>query len=220
LKWLGERLGEVRDADVLLERLEARLDALPHADADGARDLLDALRAQRAAARDRLLVAMASDRYLSLLDRLVDATHDVPAAPDEVDVDDIDLEMFVRRPWKKLRRAVDALDDDPADSELHEVRIRAKRTRYATEAVAPAIGRDAKRFAKRVSAVQDTLGEHQDAVVAEEWLRNQLGAGSSGPMLFVAGELAAIERAAARTARSRFPSVWRRASRKRLRDWL
>ncbi|MET0627644.1 MAG: CYTH and CHAD domain-containing protein [Acidimicrobiia bacterium] len=220
LKWLGERLGEVRDADVLLERLEARLDALPHADANGATDLLDALRAQRASARDTLLVAMASDRYLSLLDRLVDATHNVPAAPDAADVDDIDLETFVRRPWKKLRRAVDALDDDPPDAELHEVRIRAKRARYATEAVAPAIGREAKRFAKRVAAVQDTLGEHQDAVVAEEWLRNQLGAGSSGPMLFVAGELAAIERAAARAARSRFPSVWRRARRKRLRDWL
>ena len=48
-------------ADVLLERLEARLDALPHADAHGASDLLDALRAQRATARDALLVAMASD---------------------------------------------------------------------------------------------------------------------------------------------------------------
>ena len=220
LKWLGERLGDVRDADVLLGRLEARIDALPHADAQGARDLFDTLRAQRAAARDRLLTAMRSDRYLTLLDRLVDATDHVPASTDHDDPDDLELEQFVRRPWKKLRQAVQALDDDPPDEDLHRVRIRAKRARYAAEAVAPAVGRDARRFAKRVADVQDTLGEHQDAVVAEQWLRDQLGSGSSGPMLFVAGELAAIERAASRTSRARFPTVWRRARRKKYRDWL
>ncbi len=68
--------------------------------------------------------------------------------------------------------------------------------------------------------MQDVLGEHQDAVVAEQWLRDQLGPNASGPMLFVAGELAAIERASARTARAQFPAVWKRARRKRLRDWL
>ena len=228
LKWLGERLGEVRDADVLLARLEARLDALPHADAIGARHLLDALREQRADARDTLLAAMRSDRYLALLDRLVDATHHVPPALDVGaegsrnvdDLDDIELESLVRKPWKKLRRAVEDLEHEPPDEALHAVRIRAKRVRYAAEAIAPAVGRDAKRFARRITDVQDILGEHQDAVVAEQWLRDQLGPQSSGPMLFVAGELAAIERAAARTARSRFPSVWRRARRKRLRRWL
>ncbi len=220
LKWLGERFGEVRDADVLLERLEDRLDALPHADAEGARQLLDTLRGQRATARDNLLAALRSERYLALLDRLVEASHGVPASPDVDDPDDIELEQFARRPWKKLRRAVDDLDDDPPDEDLHRVRIRAKQARYAAEAVAPAIGRDAKRFAKRIADVQDVLGEHQDAVVAEEWLRAQLGPGADGPMLFVAGELAAIERAASKTSRARWPEVWRRARRRKYRDWM
>ena len=220
LAWIGERLGEVRDADVLLARLIDRLDALPHADAAGAKDLLDTLRAQRSAALDALLVTLRSDRYVALLDRLVAATHHIPPAPDRDDLDEIELEALVRPPWKKLRRAVDALDVDPPDAALHEVRIRAKRARYATEAVAPAIGRDARRLAKRIADVQDVLGEHQDAVVAEQWLRDQLGPTASGPMLFVAGELAAIERASARTARAQFPAVWQRARRKRLRDWL
>ncbi|MFI5047575.1 MAG: CHAD domain-containing protein [Acidimicrobiia bacterium] len=220
LQWLGERLGEVRDADVLLTRLEASLDALPHADAGGATELLDTLRAERASAREALLVVMSSARYLALLDRLVEATHGVPAPPDPDDADDLELEGLVRRPWKRLREAVDALDDDPADERLHEARIRAKRARYAAEAVAPAVGRDARRFASRIAEVQDILGEHQDSVVAERWLRAQLGSESSGAMLFVAGELAAVERAAGRAARSRFPRVWRRAKRKRLREWL
>ena len=220
LKWLGERLGEVRDADVLLARLEDRLDALPHTDVVGANDLLDSLRAERAAARESLLTAMRSERYLTLLDRLVDATNHVPPDPEADDLDEIELEDLVRRPWKKLRHAVEALDDDPPDEELHEVRIRAKRARYAAEAVAPAIGREAKRFAKRVADVQEMLGEHQDAVVAEEWLRAQLDGSASGPKLFVAGELAAIERAAARAARAKWSDVWRRTRRKKYRDWM
>lgn len=220
LKWLGERLGEVRDADVLLERLVAQLDELPHADTAGARTLLDTLRRERDAALDALVLTLRSDRYVALLDRLVDATHALPPAADRDDVDDIELEALVRPLWKKLRRSVDALDHDPPDAALHEVRIRAKRTRYAAEAVAPAIGRDARRFAKRIAEIQEVLGEHQDAVVAEQWLRAQLGSTSSGPMLFVAGELAAIERSAARAARAQFPGVWKRARRARLRDWL
>ena len=219
LKWLGERLGRVRDADVLLARLEEHLDALPHADANGATELLDTLRTERAQARDELLTAMGSERYLSLLDRLVAATHGVPPSPDGDDLD-AELEDVVQRPWKKLRNAVESLDDDPPDEELHEVRIRAKRARYAAEAVSPACGRDARRFAKRMTDVQDVLGEHQDAVVAEQWLRSQLSVTASGPMLFVAGELAAVERAASRAARARFPQVWQRARRKRLRRWL
>jgi len=220
LKWLGERLGEVRDADVLLARLEDRLDSLPHADAVGAKDLLDSLRTERTAARESLLVALRSDRYLTLLDRLVDATTHVPPDPDRDDLDEIELEDLVRRPWKKLRRAVDALADDPPDEELHEVRIRAKRARYAAEAVAPAIGREAKRFAKRVADVQEILGEHQDAVVAEQWLRAQLGVDSSRPKLFVAGELAAIERSAARASRAKWSDIWRRTRRKKYRGWM
>jgi CHAD domain-containing protein len=144
----------------------------------------------------------------------------VPPSPDVDDPDDIELEKFARRPWKKLRRAVTELDDDPPDAALHQIRIRAKRARYAAEAVAPAVGRDAQRFAKRIADVQDLLGEHQDAVVAEEWLRAQLGPGVNGAMLFVAGELAAIERAASKASRARWPKVWRRARRRKYRDWM
>ena len=74
-------------------------------------------------------------------------------------------------PWKKLAKAVKALDDPPPDEELHAVRIRAKRCRYAVEAVAPVVGKEAKRIASAVAGLQGVLGDHQDAVVAEGWLR-------------------------------------------------
>ena len=41
---------------------------------------------------------------------------------------------LTRKPWKRLRRAVDALTDPPSDPELHEIRKRAKQARYAYEA--------------------------------------------------------------------------------------
>jgi CHAD domain-containing protein len=159
-----------------------------------------------------------------LLDQLVaasqapkfaDVVHDL--AIDDFDDDDLDDELsnFVRKPWRKLRRTVDALEPDSPDHELHLARIAAKRCRYAAEAVAPALGNEVRAFAKAITDLQDVLGEHQDAVVAGEWLReNRDGAG------FVAGELAATEHFAAMEARAQWPEVWKRAKRKKLRRWM
>jgi CHAD domain-containing protein len=52
------------------------------------------------------------------------------------------------------------------DTALHEARKAAKRARYAAEAVRPVYGKPARRLVKRLKAVQSTLGDHHDAVVA------------------------------------------------------
>jgi CHAD domain-containing protein len=133
----------------------------------------------------------------------------------------MELGDLVRKPWKQLRRAVEALDDDPPDEELHAVRIRAKRCRYAAEAVAPAIGKAAKQFAAAVEGVQEVLGEHQDAVVAGQWLRTHAADGGGRVEgAFVAGELAAREDAAADASRAQWPDAWDQAKPKRLRRWM
>ncbi len=71
--------------------------------------------------------------------------------------------------------------------------------------------------ATAVAAVQDILGDHQDTVVAEAWLRNA-GAGVS-PACIAAGELIAAERLERARLRSQWPKVWKRASAKKLRRW-
>jgi CHAD domain-containing protein len=220
LKWLGGLLGAVRDADVLLGRLEAHIEELPEADRAGGAHLLDGLRAHRASARDELLAAMRSTRYVDLLERLLAASRSVPPADRAVDLE-LDLGDLVAKPWKKLRRAMKALGDDPPDAELHAARIRAKRVRYAAEAVAPAVGKGAKRFAAAVADLQDVLGEHQDAVVAGEWLRAHVPSGDGAlAAAFVAGELAAWEDAAAEASREEWPAAWKRVRRKSLRRWM
>jgi CHAD domain-containing protein len=220
LRWLGERLGEVRDTDVLLERFDRRLAALPAPEADAGERLLEGLHDHRDAAREELLAAMRSPRYVALLDRLVAATHVVPASPGGGDLD-VDLGDVVAKPWRKLRNAVEELDEDPPDTALHAIRIRAKRCRYAAEAVAPAVGKPARRFARVIADVQEVLGEHQDAVIAGQWLRTHAADRRDDPACsFVAGELAAIEDAAATASRAEWPAVWKRARAKRLRRWL
>ena len=197
---------------------------MPKTDIDDGAQLLQKLARRRDEDRVELLRDMRSERYLALLEQLVaasrapkfdDSVHDVVIEHlDDLDDDD-ELSGFVRKPWRKLRRAVDALGPDSPDHELHLARIAAKRCRYAAEAVAPALGKEVKEFAKAIADLQDVLGEHQDAVVAGDWLReNSDGAG------FVAGELAATEHFAALAAREQWPEVWKRAKRKKLRRWM
>jgi CHAD domain-containing protein len=219
LKWLANLLGEVRDTDVLLERFSEHLAALPAADAKAGRRLLDRLADQRDQARRRLLGAMAQDKYAQLLEDLVAAAAapallpgaDRPAA--EV------MPPLVAKPWRKLRKAVRRAGDDPPDHDLHQIRIRAKRARYAAEAVEPVIGKPAEDFADAVADLQSVLGDHQDAVVGEAWLR-EAAASARRDLALVGGLLIAAERASAADTRDRWRKVWKAANRKRLRAWL
>ena len=197
LGWLGDELGRVRDADVLVERLEAEVPDLPVEDRGAAGRLLQRLRTQRAKDREELLVALRSDRYGALLDALVDVARvaDMGTRPDDGSDDDRAALLAVVRPaWDSLRSAVAAVSDPPTDDELHGVRRHAKRLRYAAEALEPMFGKPARDFARAVTQIQSVLGEHQDAVVAAHWLRDAATRGPDERAAFVAGELAAAER--------------------------
>ncbi|MHB8669843.1 MAG: CYTH and CHAD domain-containing protein [Acidimicrobiales bacterium] len=221
LRWLGERLGTVRDADVLLDRLRRQADSLTDRDAAGAAALIRRLALQRESARRLLLDAMSSSRYVSLLDALVDASG-APATVDGAEGSARDvLPALVRRPWQHLSRAASAAisaGDEASDDMLHAVRIRAKRCRYAAEAAAPVIGKRARRLARAVAELQTVLGEHQDAVVAEAWLRD--AAEDSAAVAVVAGELIAVQRLEILDCRSAWPKAWRTARHRSLRTWL
>jgi CHAD domain-containing protein len=103
------------------------------------------------------------------------------------------------------------------DAELHGVRIKAKRLRYAAEAFVPVCGKPAAAFAARVANVQTILGDHHDAICACDHLRRNLGGGDGA---FVAGELAALERDAAFAARRRWLGAWNDLKRDGGQFWL
>ena len=217
LGWLSLSLGAVRDREVLLGRLRASAKALPANDVRSAASLLHLLEAEIDSLRNKLAEDLESQRYVELLELLVAAAHSPPTLPDADQAAAGMLPAFATAPWRRLRSAVRHLPESPADPELHRIRILAKRARYAAEAVAPVAGPDATAFARAAAKLQTVLGEHQDSVTAQAWLR---AAKVSGRRAFVAGELIALERIAAANARAEWPRLWSSLDRKRLRDWM
>jgi CHAD domain-containing protein len=219
LRWLGAELGQVRDIEVLRERLTRHVALLPDAHADAARRAIRRLDSDHAAARTELLQALRQPRYAQLHRALHDAltTPRLTPAADRRAADA--LPGAVRPAWRKLRRAVEALGPVPSDAALHQVRIRAKRGRYAGEVAIPVIGRRARDFAAAMAQVQDVLGEHQDAVVADAWLA-KAAPECSPAEAYALGMLAEIERGLAVRARAAFAPAWDAASARSLRAWL
>jgi CHAD domain-containing protein len=218
LAWLGEELGRVRDAEVQRDRMASRVELLPEGDRPMAERLVAGIDRHREEMRTELLASMRSERYVRLLDRLVASAREPAVLPEVEDVPaSTALGAVMARPWKHLTDAVDGVSEPPADTELHLVRIRTKRARYAAEAVAPIFGKRAGGFARRAAELQGILGEHQDAVVAQAWLREEAAGGAR--RAFVAGELAMIEREAAAVARERWRGEWKRLAQKRFRFW-
>jgi CHAD domain-containing protein len=198
LKELGRVLGEVRDLDVLLARLEAEASELQAEDALHGRSLLAAMRTDRSCARARLLGALRSDQYLSLLedtDRTIETLEPSGSAAT--------LDGLADRAFARLDRAVDALPEDPADEQLHAVRKTGKRARYAAELA----GR--REFVRQAKKLQDVLGEHQDAVVAAEQLR-RLAVAASPEQALAAGRLVEREELHRADARRTWQAAWQR----------
>jgi len=219
LRWLADLLGAVRDADVLLARFQGHLAALPEADATAGQRLLRSLVERREADRERLLGAMGEPRYATLLDDLVAAAAAPALLPGADQPADEVMPTLVAKPWRKLSKTVRSAGPDPADEELHQIRIRAKRARYAAEAVEPVIGRPAEGFADAAADLQDVLGDHHDAVVGEAWLREAARSARRDEAL-VAGLLVAAERASAAASRDAWRPTWKALDKKRLRAWF
>jgi CHAD domain-containing protein len=218
LSWLADLLGAVRDLDVLDERLHRQADDLADDDRPAAGEILERLDVERAEARRVLLAAMDSDRYVELLDTLVAAAVAPVLTPEAEQPARTVLAQLVRKSQKHVDNAVAALTKPSVDEELHNVRIRAKRARYAADAAAPVWKKPARKLASAMASVQSVLGDLQDAVVAEQWLRGNGRA--SIAQSFVAGELVAMQHAAMAASRRDFPRVWRAASSSKLRSWL
>ncbi|HEY5057690.1 MAG TPA: CYTH and CHAD domain-containing protein [Gaiellaceae bacterium] len=201
LRWLGEVLGSVRDLDVLLERLREEAALLDPADRAAAGRLLRALERARTRARKTLLKMLDDDRYLRLLDRFEEAV-----AGMEPGASTTTLDALARRQLKKLARAAQALGDEPVDAQLHELRKLCKRTRYAFELA----GND--RVVRRAKALQEVLGAHQDAVVAEAQLRT-LAANAPPAQALAAGLLICGERRRRDGARATWRKAWKQLER-------
>ena len=216
LKWIAGLLGEARDAEVMDQRLDAQVAALPVELVMGAVtariDHVLGKRYRKGLAR--AVEAMESERYLDLVAALDELVADPPwteaARQPAQDV----VPRLVRRDHKRLRRLVEALDrghgDGAPDAAMHECRKAAKRLRYAAETAQPVLGADAKRVVRAAKAAQTILGEHQDSVVTRQVLR-ELGvqAHLDGDSAFTFGLLHGHEEQRAVGLEEEFARAWR-----------
>jgi CHAD domain-containing protein len=201
LKRLGATLGAVRDHDVLLDRLRDEAAGLGAPDDAAAEGLILRLELERSDARAALLAELDGSAYLSLLDRFEAAIEELEPSGGKVSLD-----ALARKQLRRAQTAVRALPTEPSDAELHEVRKLGKRARYAAELAGHA------GVVKRAKELQDVLGAHQDAVVAEERLR-ALAADASPAEALAAGRLIDRERALRGEARAAWHATWRRLER-------
>lgn len=229
LRWLAGALGAVRDAEVMRERVAGSLQAQEvQADAPAAGGAhehdLGAWDDAYGAAREALLVELDGERYGRLLRSLVSLVTE-PAVTEHG-----------RRPARKVlrrgvaheysdvrrlvRRAAAVTGDAERAAALHDARKAAKRARYAAELASEVVGRPARAFAAAMESTQELLGRHQDSVVLRERLRALAASATDPRTAFEYGRLHALEEVRAQEAEDRLPSVWREASRKRLRRWL
>jgi CHAD domain-containing protein len=180
---------------------------------------------QHADARTALLEALDSERYFSLLDELDKLMAEPPWTPQAARPAADVLPAAARRPYRQVRRrmrgARRARAGQPTDEALHEARKAAKRARYAGEAMAPAIGKKARRFAQQMKKVQSVLGDHQDAVIARQVERELgLGAHLAGENAFSYGLLYGRDTCDAARLQAQAWRTWKRASRPRYRRWM
>jgi CHAD domain-containing protein len=214
LGWLGRSLGPVRDLDVLLPRLRDLAADLPSDERSAARQLTGTLHKDYLAARRDMLTALSAPRYVALLERLADAVR-LPLPTPSATEHRPELVELVRNEYRTLRKAVRRAGQDPPDEVLHALRIKGKRLRYTGELVEPALGKPVRRLLRATTGLQEVLGDHQDACVAQQRIRElvaRLDEAANPTELFVAGRLVEREHARAEHLRTLWWDAWRQVS--------
>jgi CHAD domain-containing protein len=228
LRELARALAPARDAEVLHARIR---DGLAELEPEL---LLGPVQAQvtrhyarvEAEAAAAVLSTLDGEPYARLRHDLDDLVRRPPLAKRAARPADKEMPTHVARAARRLDRAVTVAIDpaqpaDERDLAVHDARKAGKRLRYATEVARPAVGKDAKRFAKELKGFQDALGEHQDTVVAREALRTLAAqAPADGGNGFAFGVLHGRDDARAAKIEAELPDLWATAWRPRNRRWL
>lgn len=214
LRWLGQLFGFARDLDAQLEYFRREAAQLGLRDRRPLERFVSHLQGERASAQRTLLGEMRSARYVGFLSKLEQALHDPVLVESDYALGDV-----AARTFKKLSKAMRGLPRSPSNVDLHQVRIKAKRARYAAELAAPCVGKAATRFTKTAKNFQDLLGIHQDAVLAERHVREFVARSPGERAAFVGGVLVARAHRQREEVRETFPSVWKRLKKRGKKAW-
>ena len=211
-------LGAARDLDVQLSELAHYCAHLPEEGHSAAGPLRALLETERARARARMVRSLDSEPTRRWLETLAQATSAESGGANGAEPAMIVMPERVRRRFRKLRKSVRKLRPRSSMEEYHLVRRRAKQLRYATECGAALFGKPADDLLKALRRLQDRLGSHQDACMAQERLAAIAADPASGlppPTLFLMGRLAEHYACVTTDTRRTLVRSWRKVRGKR-----
>ncbi|MBK1734919.1 hypothetical protein CKO15_06385 [Halorhodospira abdelmalekii] len=171
LRWLQQALGPARDADVFLHETlpPIREWVGPHISLE---PIAAAAHDYQRHAYSQAHAALRGERYRTLMTRLETLPDDSFWRAEPHDPRLQPIAPFAVKQLKGRRRKLRKLGRRSAelnDQQLHELRIRGKKLRYAVEFFAPLFRRQATgRYLKEVKALQDCLGVYNDAAVGRQ----------------------------------------------------
>ncbi len=215
LKWLGKLFGEIRNLDVFIINLEGYKDKIGKYPKAKRKALENLVVKQRRAPLKSLNEALKSRRYKlferymkHLLEKPSDGA-DLPAANKLIR--DVAPQVITQ----KLENIIEQSRKTLANSDLkeyHSLRIQMKRLRYALEFMATPYGDAFKDIVKQTTEIQDCLGELQDTVFNQKFikgiLKNWRGKLADPELIFILGEIYQLQGEISRDRRKSFDTIW------------
>ncbi len=169
---LADLLGAVRDEDVAIATLDQLADGLgPGMRRDGVLLLAAERRPLRNVAAEKLLALLNDAENATLNESITEAAEQIKpgkgTGPDEGDALTFQGSgrKIISKSYKRLVTRSRALFQPQRPQPLHELRIAAKRLRYAMQLFAACWGEELKAIARDISRMQDGLGELHDCDV-------------------------------------------------------
>lgn len=179
LRRTARALGAVRDLDVFMEKAKAYLASLPPEENTSLDPLLSSWQTQREEARQRMSAYLDSKRYRKFCRRFAcflskEGAGALPLGsaerPSPARVRHLAPALIYER-WAQVRAFEPYLADAPVET-LHALRIHCKFLRYTLEFFQEVLESEARDVIREVVAIQDHLGDLQDAAVAADLLRD------------------------------------------------
>lgn len=205
---LAGTLGVIRDNDVMIHRLHIEAGLLGDPDTGALEHLITRLDTERIAGRDQLISELDDPSYQDLLAELEAAAQQPPVADPWADLRELAADEWwvLDKAHRKLHRK---FGKNPPNDELHELRIYGKRARYAAELLNDKSS--VSEFLVALAAFQEVLGDHQDACVLEDKLRELVAESGDAQAGIAAGRViqGCHERRVA--ARAAYPGAWKKA---------
>lgn len=188
LRWAQQSFGPARDWDVFIgETLKPLMERLP--DDDSIASLMEAAERARGEAYELVAATLDERRYTRLqlqLDLWLESDGDriggeIAGAggpgPWNRPIDEVAREVLAvrHRKVRKLAKRFEELEDD----QRHQLRINAKKARYAAEFFRGLFPRKvAQAYARRLAEMQDCLGSMNDAVVGRRLVEELIAGGA------------------------------------------